>query len=159
MIQKFLQVFINFNFCSFQWRNIIIQKLKPMSCVNFRKRSLQLGHLCCVIVTVAAYNKPECAQESSRVFMLIANKKRKRKKKREVACLDVPTSQCCSGESIDTTLFGQYDRQTGLSRRTFYFVHFWSLEDTSRVQKHTKMEKAGRNSLIILKFVNFRFKA
>lgn len=128
-----------------------------MSCWNSRRRSTHLRHIHCITVAEAAYNKPECAQESSRVHMLIANKKKK-KKKREVACSDVPTSQCCSGESIDTTLFGQYDRQTGLNR-TFYFVHFWSLEDTSRVQKHTEMEKTGRNSLIILKFVNFRFRA
>jgi len=50
-----------------------------MSCWNSRRRSTHLRHIHCITVAEAAYNKPECAQESSRVHMLIANKKKKKK--------------------------------------------------------------------------------
>lgn len=68
------------------------------------------------------------------------------KKKWEVAGSDVLMSQCSPGESIETTSFGQHDRQTDLSR-TFYFVYFWSPEDFSSIQKYSKMEKTGKKNL------------
>jgi hypothetical protein len=66
----------------------------------------------------------ECTSEESSHFYDNSEKKW------EVARLDVLMSQCSPGESIDTTSFGQHDRQTNLSR-TFYFVYFWSPEDSS----------------------------
>lgn len=56
---------------------------------------------------------------------------------------DVLVSQCSSGESIDTTSFGQHDRQTYLSR-TFRFEHPWSLEDFSCIEKYSEMEETGK---------------
>jgi len=66
---------------------------------------------------------------------------------------DVSMSQCSPGESIDTTSFGQYDRQTNLGR-TFYVVYTWSPEELSRIQKCPKMEKTGKQkSTVIIKFI------
>lgn len=81
----------------------------------------------------------ECTSEESSRFYDNSEKKW------EVAGLDVLMSQCSPGESIDTTSFGQHDRQTNLSC-TFYFVYFWSFKDFSRIQKYSKMEKTGKNN-------------
>jgi len=58
---------------------------------------------------------------------------------------DVSMSQCSPGESIDTTSFGQHDRQTNLGR-TFCAVCSWNPEDFSRVQKRSKMEETGKKN-------------
>jgi len=57
---------------------------------------------------------------------------------------DVSMSQCSPGESIDTTSFGQHDRQTNLGR-TFCAVCSWNPEEICRAQKHTKKEETNKN--------------
>lgn len=79
--------------------------------------------------------------------------KKKKKKKWEVAGSDVSMSQCSRGESIETTSFGQNDRQTYLSR-IFYSVRFWSAKDFSCFKKYTEMEKTGKNYCKSNKLIN-----
>lgn len=70
----------------------------------------------------------------------------------------VSMCQFSPGESIDTTSFGQHDRQTSLGR-IHCVVRFRSADDFSSFQKRAEMEKTGKNtkkknSTIIVKLFN-----